>query len=233
MIMETTFDLDDQFWINSLTDDDKAKEVIRLSYSHSFDLSCISNGLHLEILKEEQLCTIILKVINQTPCTDILKILRPHFTQFEIQKSDIPQFSCFDDAYYKVIKLLEHSGIKGVSWSKLGFMLRIGPRSLVADTKYGENHGKTAMQLGLCQMDKEHRFWPTTIGSCFDKLSRQEQDDLKPKLCLYIPLIQNYFVQDQDDEKLKEYFSVLTESTQKRRRPNVRTLIDIIRQSIQ
>lgn len=49
-----------------------------------------------------------------------------------------------------------------------------------------------------------------------------------PKLCLFIPMIQNYFVQGMNQSKLDEELSILSPSTIIRRRSNVNTIISII-----
>lgn len=52
------------------------------------------------------------------------------------------------------------------------------------------------------------------------------------KLCLYIPFIQNYFMAGATDEVRDEILSILSHSTQVRRRSNVNTIIHTIKESI-
>lgn len=227
--MDYSYELNDKFWIDALENDLLSREVVRLFYSHSLDISCISDGLSLDVLKDTQVCDILLRILLRKNCREILEIIKQERFLFPINKADICQFSNLDDCYYRVIDLVIRSGIEGVTWEKMGFLLRVKPRTQVADTKYGENHGKTAVQLGLCKMDKFHRFWPTTMGECFNNLCDADKEALKPKLCLYMPIIQNYFLSDEDDELMQEYFNLLTESTRKRRRPNINCLVNIVK----
>lgn len=224
--------LDDKFWIDALSSDENASIIIGLFYEHALPLSEISPKLPTEVLTDSQIYDIMIKVLLKTSNSQILDIIRRYQINFEIKKADICQFSSFDDCYYRVTNLVIRSGIEGIDWERMGFLLREKPRSKVADTKYGENHGKTAVQLGLCHMDKKHHFWATGFGRCFDHLSKENKDVLKPKLCLYIPIIQNYFVSGLDEGLMASYFDLLKPSTRKRRKPNVSKLIDIVKESL-
>lgn len=230
--MKYLTELNDVFWVSVLTNQNYEKEVIKLFYSHKFSLVSLTEGMSLEYLTEQQICDIILKTLAKKTCSEILDIISEEFVPFEIKKADICQFSSFEDSYYKVVNLIIRSGLQGVSWERMGFLLRSEPRTKVADTKYGENHGKTAVQLGLCYQDSHHNFWTTCFGRCFNDLSDVEKESLKAKLCLYIPIIQNYFVQGMNEDLLSSYFNILTESTQKRRKPNVIKLITIVKSSL-
>ena len=55
---------------------------------------------------------------------------------------------------------------------------------------------------------------------------------LLPKLCLYIPYIQNYFMSGSREQSLEEMLNILSETTRVRRRPNVNTIIDTIKNSL-
>ncbi|MBQ0143133.1 MAG: hypothetical protein KBT06_10150 [Prevotellaceae bacterium] len=224
--------INDRLLIEALDEKSKAWLIIRCFYDHSIDLSNPSDSLQLNVLTNSQVCDIILRLLLKTKCRDIIGIIKQDFDSFKINKSDICQFSSFDDCYYRVIDLIIRSGIEGVSWERMGFMLRSKPRTTVADTKYGENHGKTAVMMGLCRMDNKHKFITTAFGDSFNKLSKSDKVNLKAKICLYIPIIQNYFANDNGDSLMDEYFKSLSESTQKRRRPNINYLIQLVKEDI-
>lgn len=230
--MEKTIILDDQFWVDALLKEEVGRTAIRLFYNHTIDLANISDGMSLFLVTEEQVCQIILKLLLTHDCSALIEIISQDYKPFGINKADICQYSNFDDAYYRVVDLSIRSGISGITWDRMGFLLRTKLRSKVADTKYGENHGKMAVQMGLCTMDKNHHFWPSQLGAIFNQLSPTEKENLKPKLCLYIPIIQNYFVCGTDDRLMESYFSLLKESTQQRRRPNINNIIRIVKDAI-
>ena len=90
---------------------------------------------------------------------------------------------------------------------------------------------KTAAQLGLCNFER-CRANGNSLGNQFVKLSDTEQKALLPKLCLYIPYIQNYFMSGSREQSLEEMLNILSETTRVRRRPNVNTIIDTIKNSL-
>jgi hypothetical protein len=111
----------------------------------------------------------------------------------------------------------------------MGYMLRTECRKEVADKKYGENHIKTAAQMGLCSFQK-CRANTNALGDCFIALpSDEERKAILPKLCLYIPYIQNYFMAGATDEARENILSILSTTTQNRRRTNVNTIIETIK----
>lgn len=230
--MVVDYSLNDQFWINALEDNQKSEVVINLFYNHRIDFETISQSMPLTVLTADQVCNIILRIIYKTPIGCIINIIRKENQMFAISKADICQFSDFEDCYSKCVSVLVMSNLKNVSWEKMGFLLRSKPRKKGADTKYGENHGKTACQLGLLIMNLKHEFNVSELGYEFNKLSDDYKEQLKSKLCLYIPIIHNYFCSNKSEDLLKSYFSILSESTQKRRYSNVRKLINIVNEDL-
>ena len=57
--------------------------------------------------------------------------------------------------------------------------------------------------------------------------------NILPKLCLYIPYIQNYFMAGATDEVRDKILSILSHTTQVRRRSNVNTIIQTVKESIE
>lgn len=182
-------------------------------------------------MEDEKKSALLLEVLKKYKCSDILKIIKEGFEPAKIAKKDISQFSDFKDAYYTVPYMLKNCGLKDVDYSKMGYMLRDEKRKDVADKKYGENHMKTAAQLGLCRFEK-CRGNANAFGCCFVELSEVDRRNILPKLCLYIPFIQNYFMAGATDEVRDEILSILSHSTQVRRRSNVNTIIHTIKESI-
>ena len=111
-------------------------------------------------------------------------------------------------------------------------MMRDEKRNDVADKKYGENHMKTSAQLGLCQF-KKCRANTNMLGNLFVKLSKSERKKILPKLCLYIPYIQNYFMEGATDEVREDILSILSLTTRNRRRPNVNTIIQTVKDALE
>ena len=181
---------------------------------------------------EHDLSKELIRLLLKYHCEDLLKIVLEDGELFPIDKKDIPQFSDLRRAFFNVPYILMNCGINGVGYAQMGYILRERQRSEVADKKYGENHIKTAEQLGLCYVEG-YKSYLTDLGKISVSLSEKEKELLLPKLCLYIPFIQNYFLSCQDDIFLNKQFSILSPSTIGRRRPNVNTLIRIINKAIE
>lgn len=215
------YTLNSDFWNNLLGNSEYEKVLLKAYYTHADD----------SIINDKEKCSLLLQVLSKYPCLDILKIIEEEDQLFEIDKKDIPQFSDFKDAYYQVPFVLANCGIKDVDYNKMGYMLRVEKRKEVADKKYGENHIKTSAQMGLCSF-RNCMANSNTLGSMFIKLSEEERDNLLPKLCLYIPIIHNYFKLGATDEIRDNMLSILSLTTQKRRRSNVNTIIETVKKAL-
>ena len=216
------YTLDGEFWSNLIGNSANERALLKAFYTHA-DASLINDEKKSEML---------LEVLKKYKCSEILKIIEDGFVPAEVDKKDISQFSDFKDAYYTVPYMLKNCGMTDVDYSKMGYMLREEKRKDIADKKYGENHMKTAAQLGLCRFEK-CRANANALGSLFIKLSETDRRNILPKLCLYIPYIQNYFMAGGTDEVRDEILSILSKTTQVRRRPNVNTIIQTIKDSIE
>ena len=179
--------------------------------------------------REEYALSTITALLNYS-LNEIIEIVKPTFHPFPIQKKDIPQFSDLMTVF-KIPNLLKNCCIDGVSYEQMGYMLRTEKRKLGADKKYGENHMKTAEQMGLCDI-RHYMAYPNEISNGYVNLDKDSQRKIIPHFCLSIPFIQNYFMTGMNDEYLKEMMSILSESTIKRRLTNVNTLISTIKASI-
>lgn len=213
--------LNSKFWNSVVGNKDSERALLKVYFSH-LDNSILNDSYKSEIL---------IKILKKYKCSEILDVIKVGFKPHLVEKKDISQFSDFKDAYYSVPFKLSNCGLKDVDYASMGYMLRSEARKEVADKKYGENHMKTAAQLGLCSFEK-CRANSNSLGSLFVKLSDAEQKALLPKLCLYIPYIQNYYMSGGGEQSLEELLKILSDSTRIRRRPNVKTIIETINSSI-
>lgn len=213
--------MDDDFWTNLICNTTNEKVLLKAFYTHA-DSS---------IIEDEVKSKLLLEVLKKYKCSEILKIIEDDFVPFEIGKKDISQFSDFKDAYYKVPFLLQNCGITDVDYSRMGYMLREETRNDVADKKYGENHIKTAAQMGLCRF-KNCRANSNALGNLFVLLNESDRKNILPKICLYIPFIQNYFMSGATDEVRENMLSILSKTTQNRRRTNINTIIRTVKEAL-
>ncbi len=219
---EVKYTMDSDFWNNLIGNEVNERVLLKAFYTHA----------DANLIEDEKKSELLIEVLKKYKCSEILKIIEDGFVTAEVDKKDITQFSDFKDAYYTVPYMLQHCGFSDVDYSKMGYLLRENKRKEIADKKYGENHMKTAAQLGLCRFEK-CRANPNALGGLFVKLSEEDRNKILPKLCLYIPYIQNYFMAGATDEVRDQMLSILSHTTQVRRRPNVNTIIQTIKNSLE
>lgn len=218
----TKYIMNNVFWNNLIGNINNERALLKAFYSHVDD----------SLIEDETKARLLIEVLKKHKCCDILKIIADGFVPAEIGQKDISQFSDFRDAYYKVPFLLHNCGLTDVDYSQMGFMLRGDKRNNVADKKYGENHMKTAAQLGLCRF-KKCRANSNAFGKLFMTLSDSDQKNILPKICLYIPYVQNYFMAGATNEIREEILSILSQTTQNRRRTNVNTIFQTVKEALE
>ncbi len=177
-----------------------------------------------------RLCKDLLGSLIAISITDLLQLIDCDFKPYTITAADIPQFSSIEDCV-RVPHLIMASQLEDITYGQMGYLLRTEPRTEIADLKYGENHAKVAAQMGLCVISK-HKIYPSCLGVEFDKLSSDNKKNLLPKLALFIPFIQNVFVGQMTSEDVEQSLAILSETTRKRRLPNVWTLINLVNEHL-
>ena len=218
----TKYIMDKEYWENIIGNATNEQVLLKAFYTHADE----------SLLENDDKSKILLEILKKYKCSEILELIGHEFAPYPITKADPSQFSDFKDAYYSVPFLLANCGKTDVDYNQMGYMLRSEKRKEVADKKYGENHMKTAAQLGLCRFAK-CRANANALGSNFVKLNERDMKAVLPKLCLYIPYIQNYFMAGATDEVREEILSILSKTTQIRRRPNVNLIIETVKDSIE
>lgn len=194
-------------------------------YSHSLHVEDVCTDVEHPSSAMLKLCEDLFSLLLNTSCHELINLFCKYGFQFVIKTSDVPQFSSFEDCVYKVPFLVQNCGIEDLTYTQIGFMLRKKPRKEGADLKYGENHAKTAAQMGLCAISK-CRVYPSFLGISFLKLTNEEQRLLQPKMILFIPYIYNQYASKATYENIMESVSILKESTQKRRLSNIWSLVN-------
>lgn len=196
-------------------------------YSHKLHVEDVCNDLHNPSKPMARLCNDLFSILLNTDCHELISTIRKYDFRFSITTSDIPQFSNLSDCVYKVPATVLDCGIENLTYTQMGYMLRTKPRKEGADFKYGENHAKTSAQMGLCAINK-CRIYPSSLGIAFSKLCKEKQEQLIPKLILFIPYIYNQYASKATYHDIIDSVSILKESTQKRRLSNIWSLINEI-----
>lgn len=151
--------------------------------------------------------------------------------KLKILPANIPQFSCFEDGAFKVITIIRQMGDFGPGYEKVGRYLLEKGKNPLAYFKYGENHSKLAMQLGLLKTKKEGshtQVFLSEVGKLYERTEEEKKQEYVNKHVLKIPIV-NDLVSKKDEisiyEELKNY---LSDSTAKRRTSNVKKIMNIV-----
>ena len=213
--------MNDDFWSTVLGDTIKEHALLKAFYTHADDT----------LLSDETKASLLLQVLGKYSCKEIMALISEEDQLFVIDKKDIPQFSDFEDAYYAVPKKLVNCGDRNIDYERMGYMLDGALKKGVANKKYGENHIKTAASMGLCSFSR-CRANKNALGKLFVEQPEEIRKNLLPKLCLYIPFIHNYFKLGATDEVRDSMLSILSVTTQNRRRSNINTIVEEVKKEL-
>ena len=147
-----------------------------------------------------------------------------------VLSSDVPQFSSLDSATTKLCSLMASLPNNGLCFEEIGKILQPGRTEVVgANRKYGENHIKTAVMLGLA-FSKDNLYYLSAVGSVFPLLIKYQQDQLLARMVLRNPLVFNvvHKLLIGEEVSLTNEISFLSESTVKRRKSNSLQLCQMI-----
>lgn len=151
---------------------------------------------------------------------DYLQYMIQHPIQQEITTKDITQLSNIDDCTTNMCYIMASCGNKGLTLTEIATALHADNNykdNTIALTKYGENQAKTAQQLGLVTFYKD-LWYLTAVGRTFPVLTKDIQDKFLAVNLLrdpfYSRVISSMITKDTN---IRDYMSILSESTQKRR----------------
>ena len=137
---------------------------------------------------------------------------------------NIPQFSNID-LLPRVIDVVKNS--KEIScFADIGGFLTDSHAKVEAKRKFGDNHYKLAVQLGLANNTTQH-FSLTQVGEMYSNESVSTKTQIMQKLILRVPVIQQLLMNAEETPvNLMEYLAkYLSPSTVIRRRSNIKVLL--------
>lgn len=149
-----------------------------------------------------------------------------------ISTANVPQFSSIDSALRvpEVLCALDEAQ----TFDQLGVYLDYdSSKKVTANKKYGENHAKLATLLDLADIvsGAPLHVCATPFSERFRALSLDEQRSMTARLAFRIPIIQRILIDAAHGSvDASEYLKPFSESTKKRRLPNLRTLFVLIEQ---
>ena len=142
---------------------------------------------------------------------------------------DVVQFSSLDDATTGICQVLTraHDGLHNLEVGQA--LLNDGTvRKEGAYRKYGENHAKTAIELGLV-LENSGCYFLTCLGEIYNDLENSVQNELLRRTILRNRFFQKILIKSQlGPVSIENEMSFFSQSTIIRRLPNVRTLYNIM-----
>lgn len=215
-------------WNNLINDE---KKLMQAYLTKEIDLECLRYSNSECKVKSSDVAKIIARMLLKTDLADLIELLRCSANRERITQENIPQFSKLEDAIFEVSKILRNAN-KSMTFDDMGYYLKLNdPNSKnndIAFKKYGENHSKLAALLDLTIVSKSNSRAIVSLsemGKYYCNLSNEEQLKLASKLCLRIPIVQEYFLEEDNSDIIDKNLSILSTTTQKRRRSNVMNVI--------
>lgn len=166
--------------------------------------------------------------ICSIPLEYMVEYIETNGVDYIITSKDVYQFSNFNNATEGVCSVLSENNNKGLTYKELGEELQSDgkSRSDYAKTKYGENHFKVAEDFGLSFHIKAHNCYLSSLGYVYLKLDTEQKHRLMTRLILRSKLITRLYRESKKGPvPLELLLYDLAESTYRRRKSNVRTVI--------
>lgn len=142
---------------------------------------------------------------------------------------DVVQFSSLDDATTGICQVLTraHDGLHNLEVGRAllddGIIRKEG-----AYRKYGENHAKTGIELGLV-LENSGNYFLTCLGEVYNDLEQSVRNELLRRTILRNRFLQKVLIKSQyGPVSIESEMSFFSQSTVKRRLPNVKTLYNIV-----
>lgn len=174
----------------------------------------------------------VLKYIDEICAIDyseFIAYINNHPYMGPICTEDITQASSFESYTDEFCKALLDDGDKGYTFLQIGKLLQNDGvvRTKLADTKYGENHSKAALQLGLAYKLYDY-IYLSCLGRVYNLLNQNLQHSLLARTILrnklYARIMHNAL---QGPVDIAEYLECLSPSTKVRRGGDVMRLVQI------
>lgn len=181
---------------------------------------------------KDEVISYIIKVI-EVPVSDFMDNIFGITTGDTISAKDVFQFSSLNDATFRMCEEVFKYGNPGLTHIEAGkLLLNDGvKRKDGALTKYGENHVKTARDLGL-MYEITGSYFLSCIGQVINELPEDKQEKLLVRLALRNKLVRRLLKTVQYGEvHAREVLGMLSDSTYTRRKPNVKKILSILEES--
>ncbi len=209
-------------YYTAIDDGMKIEEILRLFFMHP-----LTRRQEERYATEfsEQTAEKMMSLLVETPIQEIFNIIYSHRDEIrEIKTIEIPQFSNINDID-KVLAIVKSN--PECTYQLIGYFFNKEGKEY-SQWKYGENHYKGAVALGLAEAGKPFALSP--LGEKYITSTREEREIIKPKLCLLVPIVQEILVNGYDGpyHAMIILRSLLSEKTAVRRRSSIKQIIRAI-----
>lgn len=208
------------------------EEIFASFFSGSFEAEYNQRLMYRDYkLPSEEIFDYLHKVMD-IPLYEFMDAIITKYSTSHFSTKDIPQFSSFNDATNRICNILKDKGDDGYKYEEIGAFLRIADveRNSGANLKYGENHCKIAADFGLVQIRVGKVCYLSCFGMIYNDLSESEKHDYLSRFVLRNNFI-NWLINKAaaHEVNLEEEMSILSPSTIKRRKPNVKYYLDLLK----
>ncbi len=207
---------------------------IELFFSKDFEVEINENMFYYRYkFPTNEICNYIGALIN-IPYSEFISYIHNHVQILPITSKDIPQFSSFKACTIDICKKIHEVNDPGLSFVEVGKLLLDDHklRNDIAYRKYGENHSKTAYELGLTQF-KENICYLSCIGSVFLSFDEKNQNAILARCILRNRFISRIIADSENaDVNIMKYMLCLSKSTIFRRKSNIMSLINLCKYQI-
>ncbi len=198
-------------------------------FDRSYELQINENMFYYSYkFPHNEVCEYLESIIN-TPYSEFVTYIQNHIQCDYITSKDIPQFSSFKNCTKNICKKLLEVNDPGLQFIEIGKLLLDdgNSRNDVAYRKYGENHSKTAFELGLTQF-KDSTWYLSCIGYKFLSFDEKSQIAIISRCLLRNKFISRIIGDSLISEvNIVKYMHCLSKSTMTRRKPNIMFLINM------
>lgn len=208
--------------------------ALQAFFERSFEKPINEKMMYYSYSIESDLVTNFILSIVGIPLSTFLDYMRENYNVSYLESKDVVQFSDLNDCTTNICKKIKLNGDNGVNAFEIGQLLEDDgkERKNGALIKYGENHAKTATNLGLLQCI-ENKFFLSCFGYVYDELNGDNKNAFLMRLILRNKLIWRLLYKAMIKGGSNYYFETgfLSKSTQLRRKANVKSLFDVLKQS--
>ena len=185
-------------------------------YSYCFDYDLVNNYV---------------ANITSVQLNEFIQYIVINYDVSYLEAKDVLQFSDFKDCTIRICDVIKKAGDHGFNFLEIGKYLESDDshKKDSAYIKYGENHSKTATDLGLLY-NLSNKYFLSCLGFIVCDLSEEMQEKLICRLILRNKLIKRFIyhaIKDGEDSYSNEV-DFLSESTMIRRKSNVKKILGIL-----